>query len=41
MSKVMMYARFERLWHWSQAVLVILMLVTGLYYSWQYQSNDF
>ena len=29
MSKVMMYARFERLWHWSQAVLIILMLVTG------------
>jgi len=29
MSKVMMYARFERLWHWSQAVLVIVMLVTG------------
>lgn len=24
-----MYARFERFWHWSQALLVILMLITG------------
>ena len=29
MEKVMMYARFERLWHWSQAALIILMLITG------------
>ena len=27
--KTLMYARFERFWHWSQALLVILMLVTG------------
>lgn len=24
-----MYARFERFWHWSQAILIILMLITG------------
>lgn len=29
MAKVLMYARFERFWHWSQALLVITMLVTG------------
>ena len=29
MAKVKLYAGFERFWHWSQAVLVILMLVTG------------
>ena len=27
--RVLMYARFERFWHWSQALLVILMLITG------------
>ncbi|MEW8627461.1 MAG: cytochrome b/b6 domain-containing protein [Candidatus Thiodiazotropha sp.] len=29
MAKVMMYKRFERLWHWSQAFLIISMLITG------------
>lgn len=29
MSRIMMYARFERFWHWSQAALILLMLVTG------------
>lgn len=29
MEKILMYARFERLWHWSQAALIILMLITG------------
>jgi len=29
MAREMMYARFERFWHWSQALLVILMLITG------------
>lgn len=27
--KTLMYARFERFWHWSQAILVISMLITG------------
>jgi thiosulfate reductase cytochrome b subunit len=25
----MLYARFERFWHWSQALLITLMLITG------------
>ena len=29
MAKVKLYAGFERFWHWSQAALVILMLITG------------
>lgn len=29
MSKVLMFTRFERLWHWSQALLIISMLITG------------
>ena len=29
MAQVKIYAGFERLWHWSQAVLIILMLITG------------
>ncbi|MCK4708959.1 MAG: cytochrome b/b6 domain-containing protein [Gammaproteobacteria bacterium] len=29
MKKVMMYSRFERIWHWSQGLLVIAMLITG------------
>ena len=29
MLRVLMYARFERLWHWAQAVLIIVMLITG------------
>ena len=29
MSKIILYRRFERLWHWSQALLIITMLITG------------
>lgn len=29
MARVVMYKRFERLWHWSQAILIISMLITG------------
>ncbi|MEN8214153.1 MAG: cytochrome b/b6 domain-containing protein [Pseudomonadota bacterium] len=29
MKKVMMYSRFERLWHWSSALLIISMIITG------------
>ncbi|MCG7960670.1 MAG: cytochrome b/b6 domain-containing protein [Candidatus Thiodiazotropha taylori] len=29
MAMVKLYAGFERFWHWSQAALVILMLITG------------
>ena len=29
MERVYLFTRFERLWHWAQAVLIIGMLVTG------------
>ncbi|MEN8167607.1 MAG: cytochrome b/b6 domain-containing protein [Pseudomonadota bacterium] len=29
MAKVLMFTRFERIWHWSQAFLIISMLITG------------
>jgi thiosulfate reductase cytochrome b subunit len=28
-EKVLIYTRFERLWHWSQAALIILLGITG------------
>ena len=37
MSRTLMYARFERFWHWSQAILVILMLITGFEIHGSYQ----
>ncbi len=27
--KIQMYARFERFWHWLQALLIIVLLITG------------
>lgn len=27
--KAMVYKRFERFWHWSQALLIVLLLITG------------
>lgn len=29
MEQVLMYNRFERLWHWSSALLIMLLLATG------------
>ena len=29
MAQVLMFKRFERLWHWSQALLIFAMLITG------------
>ena len=29
MSRVILYSGFERFWHWTQAVLIIVMLITG------------
>ena len=29
MARVFMYGGFERFWHWAQALLIIVMLVTG------------
>jgi len=36
MQKIYLYTRFERFWHWTQAVLILLLLVTGfeLHGSW-------
>lgn len=28
--KILLYSRFNRFWHWSQALLIILLLLTGL-----------
>ncbi len=36
-----MYARFERFWHWSQAILILLMLVTGFEIHDSYQLLGF
>lgn len=30
MRRVVLYERFERFWHWSQACLILLLMVTGL-----------
>ena len=30
MKKIYLYTRFERFWHWLQALLLILLLITGL-----------
>lgn len=29
MKRVILYSRYERFWHWSQAALILVMLVTG------------
>ena len=29
MKKVMIYKRFERTWHWAQALLILFLAVTG------------
>jgi thiosulfate reductase cytochrome b subunit len=30
MKKIYLYTRFERFWHWTQAVLIFLLMITGL-----------
>ncbi len=30
MKRVMVFKRFERFWHWSQAALIFFLLTTGL-----------
>ncbi len=30
MKRIYLYSRFERFWHWLQAVLIILLIITGL-----------
>ena len=29
MKKIYIYQRFERFWHWSQAILIIFLALTG------------
>ena len=29
MTRVMLYTRFERFWHWAMALLILGMLITG------------
>jgi len=41
MNKVLMYAGFERFWHWSQAVLIFTMLLTGFEIHGTYQVFGF
>lgn len=28
-ERIYIYKRYERFWHWSQALLIIVMMVTG------------
>ncbi len=41
MARVLMFKRFERLWHWSQAFLIIAMLITGFEIHGLYQLFGF
>ncbi|WP_230411864.1 cytochrome b/b6 domain-containing protein [Denitromonas iodatirespirans] len=41
MTRIYVFKRYERFWHWSQAVLVILMLVTGFEIHGSYHSLGF
>ena len=38
MSRVYIFKRFERFWHWAQAALIIAMLVTGFEVHGSYQA---
>jgi len=41
MARIYMYARFERFWHWSQSLLILLMLITGFEIHGTYQLLGF
>jgi len=41
MSKVKMYSRFLRFWHWFQALLIIILLLTGFEVHGSYQLLGF
>ncbi|KAA3649581.1 MAG: cytochrome B [Proteobacteria bacterium] len=41
MKRIYVFKRYERFWHWSQAVLVILMLVTGFEIHGSYHNLGF
>ena len=40
-NRIYLYKRYERFWHWSQAVLVIFMLLTGFEIHGVYQNFGF
>lgn len=40
-DRIYLYKRYERFWHWSQAVLIIFMLVTGFEIHGFYQNFGF
>lgn len=40
-EKVIMFKRFERFWHWSQALLIIGLLLTGFEIHGTYQLLGF
>lgn len=37
MSRILVFTRFERFWHWCQAVLVILLMATGFEVNGNYE----
>jgi thiosulfate reductase cytochrome b subunit len=39
--RILLYKRYERFWHWSQALLVIFMLVTGFEIHGAYENFGF
>ena len=41
MARIYIFKRFERFWHWSQAALIIFMLLTGFEVHGSYQFFGF
>ena len=41
MAKIMIFKRFERFWHWSQALLIFSLLLTGFEIHGSYQLFGF
>jgi len=41
MSRVMLFKRFERFWHWSQALLIFVLLFTGFNIHGTFSGLDF
>src|SRR5690554_7235461 len=41
MSRVLMFKRFERFWHWSQALLIFVLLFTGFAIHGTYEVKRF
>lgn len=41
MEKIYLYSRFERFWHWAQALLIILLIITGFEIHGSYELMGF